>query len=139
PAATRFPRAAPRAHRGRARPSRGGATAPSAARRPHAARGAPGRSESEARRVGRRTNAPPVPTSSRTSTRGAHPSTSRVRGESPPSPDTGQEECAGLLQHLARDHKALDLLCALVDLRDLRVAHEALDRVLFDVAVAAED
>src|SRR6476661_2916901 len=32
--------------------------------------------------------------------------------------DTREEECARLLQHLAGDHEALDLLCALVDLRD---------------------
>src|SRR5207253_1870951 len=39
----------------------------------------------------------------------------------------------------ARDHEALDLARALVDLRDLRVAVIALDRELFRVAVAAED
>ena len=38
----------------------------------------------------------------------------------------------------AGDHEALDLVRALVDLGDLRVAHHALDRVLVDVAVAAE-
>ena len=37
-----------------------------------------------------------------------------------------------------RDHQALDLVRALVDLRDLRVAHHPLDRVLVHVAVAAE-
>src|SRR3954451_2041635 len=37
-----------------------------------------------------------------------------------------------------RDHEALDLVGALVDLRDLGVAHVALDRVLGHVAVAAE-
>src|SRR4051812_37757755 len=36
------------------------------------------------------------------------------------------------------DHQALDLVRALVDLRDLGVAHVALHRVLADVAVAAE-
>src|SRR5204862_2895647 len=41
--------------------------------------------------------------------------------------------------HRPRDHDALDLVGALVDLRDLRVAHHALDRVFLDVAVAAED
>src|SRR3954471_14040375 len=40
--------------------------------------------------------------------------------------------------HRAGDHEALDLVRALVDLRDLRVAHHALDGVLVDVAVAAE-
>src|SRR5580765_2131475 len=44
-----------------------------------------------------------------------------------------------LLDHLARDHEPLDLVRALVDLRDLRVAHHPLDRVLLDVAVTAED
>ena len=53
--------------------------------------------------------------------------------------DAREEEGAVLLQHLARDHEALDLVRALVDLRDLRVAHHALDRVLLDVPVAAED
>src|SRR5258707_14743170 len=53
--------------------------------------------------------------------------------------NTSKEEGARLAHHLAGDHEALDLLRALVDLRDLRVAHEALDRVLLDVAVAAED
>src|SRR4051794_12899943 len=38
-----------------------------------------------------------------------------------------------------RDHEALDLIGPLVDLRDLRVAHVALDRILGHVAVAAED
>src|SRR6184192_4732239 len=37
------------------------------------------------------------------------------------------------------DHEPLDLRGALVDLEQLRVAHELLDRVLLDVAVAAED
>src|SRR5437868_13897133 len=36
------------------------------------------------------------------------------------------------------DHEPLDLRGALVDLKQLRVAHELLDRVLLDVAVAAE-
>src|SRR4051812_46969818 len=43
------------------------------------------------------------------------------------------------LAHGAGDHEALDLVGALVDLRDLRVAHHALDRVLVHVAVAAEN
>src|SRR5918992_5136696 len=37
------------------------------------------------------------------------------------------------------DDEALDLRSALVDLEQLRVAHELLDRVLLDVAVTAED
>src|SRR5919108_3471360 len=53
--------------------------------------------------------------------------------------DTSQEEGALLLDHLARDHEPLDLVSALVDLRDLRVAHHPLDRVLLHVPVAAED
>jgi hypothetical protein len=42
-------------------------------------------------------------------------------------------------QQLPRDHDPLDLVRALVDLRDLGVAHHPLDRVLLDVPVAAED
>src|SRR5919201_6138749 len=42
------------------------------------------------------------------------------------------------LPHGAGDDHALDLVRAFVDLGDLRVAHHALDRVLGDVAVAAE-
>src|SRR5437016_8104624 len=38
-----------------------------------------------------------------------------------------------------RDHESLDLRRALVDLEQLRVAHQLLDRVLLDVPVAAED
>src|SRR5215217_1137713 len=41
--------------------------------------------------------------------------------------------------HGSGDDEFLDLVRALVDLRDLRVPHVALDRVLGDVAVAAED
>src|SRR4051794_34936721 len=40
---------------------------------------------------------------------------------------------------LARDHEPLDLRRALVELHDLRVAHELLDRVVLDEAVAAVD
>src|SRR5438045_423244 len=61
---------------------------------------------------------------------------------SPPrsrSSDGTEQERARFLRHLACDDEPLDLLRALVDLRDLRVAHEALDGVLLDVAVAAED
>src|SRR5438105_39494 len=53
--------------------------------------------------------------------------------------DTCQEKGSVLLQHLAGDHEPLDLVRALVDLRDLGVAHHPLDGVLLDVAVAAED
>src|SRR4051812_8814119 len=41
-------------------------------------------------------------------------------------------------QRLARDDEPLDLRRALVELHDLRVAHELLDLVLLDEAVAAE-
>src|SRR4051794_41617739 len=44
-----------------------------------------------------------------------------------------------LAPHRAGDHEPLDLVRALVDLRDLRVAHHPLDRILVHVAVAAED
>src|SRR5207249_3955564 len=44
-----------------------------------------------------------------------------------------------LAQELASDHHALDLVGALVDLRDLGVAHHPLERVVAAVAVAAED
>src|SRR5215207_8750292 len=37
------------------------------------------------------------------------------------------------------DHEPLDLRSAFVDLEQLRVAHQLLDRILLDVAVAAED
>ena len=46
----------------------------------------------------------------------------RGRARSLGLPDARKEERARLLQHLARDHEALDLVRALVDLRDLRVA-----------------
>ena len=40
---------------------------------------------------------------------------------------------------LARDHDALDLRRAFVDLGDLRVAEQPLDRIVLHVAVSAED
>src|SRR5436309_15272663 len=46
------------------------------------------------------------------------------------SADTGEQERTLLLQHLASDHQALDLVRPLVDLRDLRIAHHPLDGVL---------
>ena len=55
------------------------------------------------------------------------------------SGDAGEQEGARLAQHLARHDEALDLLGALVDLRDLRVPHHALDRILLHVPVPAED
>src|SRR5918999_2446275 len=42
-------------------------------------------------------------------------------------------------KYLPSDDQPLDLRGALVDLEQLRVAHEILDRILLDVAVAAED
>src|SRR5439155_5584070 len=42
-------------------------------------------------------------------------------------------------QRLARDDQPLDLRGALVELHDLRVAHELLDGVVLDEAVAAVD
>src|SRR3954464_8138528 len=56
----------------------------------------------------------------------------------PRSADACKEERPVLLEHLACDHEALDLVRAFVDLRDLRVAHHALDRVFLDVAVPAQ-
>src|SRR6187200_2565251 len=44
-----------------------------------------------------------------------------------------------LAPHRAGDHEPLDLVRALVDLRDLRIAHHALDRILVDIPVAPED
>src|SRR5262245_53091468 len=52
--------------------------------------------------------------------------------------DTG-EQGPLFLDHLAGDHESLNLVRALVDLRDLRVAHHPLDRILLHVAVATED
>src|SRR5512138_3685197 len=46
---------------------------------------------------------------------------------------------SGLAQQLLGDDHSLDLVRALVDLGDLGVAHEALDRELAGIAVAAED
>ena len=49
-----------------------------------------------------------------------------------------ERRAALLAQHLAGDHEPLDLVRALVDLGDLRVAHHPLDRVLLHVPVPAE-
>src|ERR671933_2080724 len=62
----------------------------------------------------------------------------------PPSVSPGRAGCRPLRlrpcpQYTAGDDEALDLLGALVDLRDLGVAHVALSRVLLDVAVAAKE
>src|SRR5215211_4844717 len=43
------------------------------------------------------------------------------------------------VQGLASDHQALDLRGSLVELHDLRVAHQLLDRVVLDEAVPAVD
>src|SRR3954471_13565268 len=50
----------------------------------------------------------------------------------------GTAPTVALAPHRAGDHDPLDLVRALVDLGDLRVAHHPLHRVLVDVAVAAE-
>src|SRR3954469_23845973 len=63
----------------------------------------------------------------------------RTRPTRDMSANAGEQERSVLLQHLARDDEALDLVRPFVDLRDLRVAHHPLDWVLLDVAVAAED
>src|SRR5579872_3950562 len=60
------------------------------------------------------------------------PVTTATRPERSISTATRQEYFLG-------DHEPLDLRGALVDLEELRVAHELLDRVLLDVAVTAED
>src|SRR5207244_4069396 len=52
---------------------------------------------------------------------------------------TGTSALVARHQQLTRDHEPLDLRGPLVDLEQLRVAHQLLDRVLLDVAVAAED
>src|SRR5450432_1562740 len=46
---------------------------------------------------------------------------------------------ASATQDVARDHNPLDLRGALVDLQQLGIAHQLLDRILLGVAVAAED
>src|SRR5919199_4301934 len=62
----------------------------------------------------------------------------------PPSVSPGRAGCRPLRlrpcpQYTAGDDEALDLLGALVDLRDLGVAQMALGRVFLDVAVAPEE
>src|SRR5205814_3528557 len=59
------------------------------------------------------------------------PVTSATRPERSISIATGQKD-------LSRDHEPLDLRGPLVDLEQLRVAHQLLDGVLLDVAVTAE-
>src|SRR5215213_317021 len=95
--------------------------------------------------------APPPSSSAASCTTTSSPARARTRAAvSPfgPAPmtkarralaDTGEQEGAALAQHLPGDHEPLDLVRALVDLRDLRVPHHALDRVLLDVPVAAQD
>src|SRR5215207_5811952 len=53
-------------------------------------------------------------------------------------PKSYVKRCGSAAQR-AGYHDPLDLVGALVDLRDLRVAHHPLERVLLHVAVAAED
>src|SRR5215470_15690691 len=57
------------------------------------------------------------------------------RGHVPPRHSAGSFPA----EEVPRDHDALDLRRPLVDLEQLRVAHQLLDRVLLRVAVAAED
>src|SRR3954462_13354598 len=60
-----------------------------------------------------------------------------LRGEGGGGP--GRLRHAAGQQRLAGDDEALDLGGALVELHDLRVAHQLLDRVVLDEAVAAVD
>src|SRR5215207_5223249 len=55
-----------------------------------------------------------------------------VSGPSPPLTESAAQKVSG-------DDDALDLRGSLVDLEELGVAHQLLDRVLLRVAVAAED
>src|SRR4051794_19008736 len=61
--------------------------------------------------------------------------------EPPVTSATRPERSISITRHeqLSCDHEPLDLRRALVDLVELRVAHQLLDRVLLHVAVAAED
>src|SRR5439155_17684635 len=66
------------------------------------------------------------------------------QGGAPERPAAARSDGGRLLhaarqQRLAGDDEPLDLRRALVELPDLRVAHELLDRVLLDEAVAAVD
>src|SRR4051794_27447070 len=60
-------------------------------------------------------------------------------------PGSALRRCGGGLLHapreqrLARDHEALDLRSALVELHDLGVPHQLLDGIVLDEAVAAVD
>src|SRR6478752_9649497 len=73
-----------------------------------------------------------IPWSTASSPSGSHSCQQRQADE-----DADLAELGAPLQR-AGDHEALDLVRALVDLRDLGVAEEALDRVLLDVPVAAQ-
>src|SRR5688572_22698072 len=46
---------------------------------------------------------------------------------------------SAVAEELLRDHDTLNLARTLVDLEDLRVTHQLLDRVFLDVTVATED
>src|SRR6266704_3885724 len=63
----------------------------------------------------------------------------RRSGLAAAAPSTWRRATSPALEDLLGDDEALDLRGALVDLEDLRVAHQLLDRVLARVAVAAED
>src|SRR3954453_7393664 len=76
---------------------------------------------------------PPSATTAESPTQSATAAANAIRraGGTPPT--------VALAPHRAGDHDPLDLVRALVDLGDLRVAHHPLHWVLVDVAVAAED
>src|SRR4029453_6812015 len=83
------------------------------------------------------------------------PACARVRASARPSPreppvtratrpersisSATRRSVAARHEDLARDHEPLNLRRPLIDLEQLRVAHELLDRVLLDVAVTPED
>src|ERR1700733_8962514 len=68
------------------------------------------------------------------------PTVSAARAESRTRRMVGGSDCMCLeLPHRPRDDQSLDLVRAFVDLGDLGVAHHALDRILLDVSVSAED
>src|SRR3954471_5582258 len=76
---------------------------------------------------------PPSATTAESPTHSATPAAKAIRRAG------GMAPTVALAPHRAGDHEPLDLVRALVDLGDLRVAHHPLDRILVHVAVAAED
>src|SRR6185369_17295257 len=119
-----------------ARPSGGTAVSSAAGRS-----GRTGRSSSASSRTSGRTASGPSKPRPPVSHRGSATSASRP-ASCPRSSARSRPERRRLSlpeKDLLRDHETLDLRRALVDLEQLRVAHELLDRVLLDVAVSAED